>query len=129
MKRWLWMVVVGFFLFATISLAADSAPPKKTPELLKEGKTIFGQACAACHGANGDGKGPAAVALTPPPADFQKPLKEWSPTKGNPQKIYEAISKGIPDTAMTAWPQYTEQQRWALVYTVMGFSKPAPKKK
>jgi len=130
MKRWIWIVTVGvLFLLATIVLAANPAPPKKTPELLKEGKTIFEQVCASCHGSNGDGKGPAGAALKPPPTDFQKPLREWPNAKGDPQKVFEVISKGIPSSAMIAWTQYSEQQRWALAYTVMGFAKPATKKK
>ncbi len=128
MKKWTWIVMVGFlFLLMATAFAASPAPPKKTPELLKEGKTIFEQVCASCHGSKGDGKGPAGAALTPPPSDFQKPLKEWPNTKGDPQKIFQVISKGIPNSAMIAWTQYSEQQRWALVYTVMGFSA-APKK-
>ena len=122
-------MVGSLFLLATIGLAANPAPPKKTPELLKEGKKIYEQICATCHGSNGDGKGPAGAALKPPPNDFQKPLKEWPNTKGDPQKIFEVISKGIPNSAMVAWTQYSEQQRWALVYTVMGFSAQPAKKK
>ena len=127
MRKWIWIVMVGsLFLLATIGLTANPAPPKKTPELLKEGKKIFEQVCASCHG---DGKGLAGAALNPRPTDFQKPLKEWPNTKGNPQKIFEVISKGIPNSTMVAWTQYSEQQRWGLVYTVMGFAAQPAKKK
>jgi len=126
MKKWTRIVTFGsLFLLATICLAANPAPPKKTPELLKEVKKIYDQICATCHGANGDGKGPAGAVLNPPPSDFRKPLKEWPNTKGDPQKIFEVISKGIPNSGMVAWTQYSEQQRWALAYTAMGFAKPA----
>lgn len=129
MKKWTWIVIVGsLFLLASVSFAADAKPPKKTPELLKEGKKIYEQICATCHGSNGDGKGPAGAALKPLPTDFRKPLKEWPNTKGDPQKIFEVISKGIPNSAMVAWTQYSEQQRWALVYRVMDFSVPSAKK-
>ncbi len=122
--------MAGFlFLLVTIALAANPTPPRKTPTLLEEGKKIFEQVCASCHGSKGDGKGPAGAALTPPPTDFQKPLKEWPNTKGNPQKIFQVISKGIPNSAMIAWTQYSDQQRWALAYFVMTFAQSAPKKK
>ena len=101
---------------------------RKTPELLKEGKKIYEQVCASCHGSNGDGKGPGGVALNPRPTEFRKPLKEWPTTKGDPQKIFEVISKGIPNSAMVALTQYSEQQRWALVYSVMDFSATSTKK-
>ncbi len=129
MKRRIGIVIGALFLLTTIALAASPAPPRKTPELLKEGKKVFEQVCASCHGSRGDGKGPAGAALNPPPTDFQKPLKQWPNTKGDPGKIFEVISKGIPNSAMVAWTQYSEKQRWALVYAVMGFSKPAGKGK
>ncbi len=129
MKKWIWIVMVGsLFLLATIGLAANPAPPKKTPELLEAGKKVYDQVCASCHGVNGDGKGPAGAVLNPPPTDFRKPLKEWPNTKGDSQKIFEVISKGIPNSAMIAWTQYSEQQRWALAYTVMRFAKPTAAK-
>jgi len=130
-KRWTWIVMASFlFLTAPISFGADSKPPKKTPEMLKEGRKIYDQICATCHGSNGDGKGVAGAVLKPPPSDFRNALKEWPNTKGDPRKIFEVISKGIPNSGMVAWTQYTEQQRWALVYTVMEFAaRPAGKPK
>jgi len=98
--------------------------PIKTPELLTQGKKLYQQICMPCHGDKGDGKGPAGAVLQPPPNDFTKSLKEWPTTKGDPQKIFEVISKGIPNTSMVAWTQFSEQERWALVYTVMEFATP-----
>ena len=98
-------------------------PPKKTSELLSQGEKIFGQICAPCYGSKGDGKGPAGAVLKPPPTDFQKPLKEWPNTKGELNRVFEVISKGIPNSAMVPWIQYSEKERWALVYVVMGFAK------
>ncbi len=131
-KLFLVLCVGSFFLMFPFSpvLAKDPAPPKKTPELLSKGKKIFEQTCAPCHGSEGDGKGPAGAVLKPPPTDFQKPLKEWPNTKGNLEKIFEVISKGIPNSSMVAWTQYSEQERWALAYTVIEFAaRPAGKTK
>ena len=133
MKRLFLVLGVGsFFLMSSFSpvLGKDPAPPKKTPELLNKGKKIFEQTCAPCHGSKGDGKGPAGTVLKPPPTDFQKPLKEWPNTKGNLEKIFGVISKGIPNSSMVAWTQYSEQERWALAYTVVEFAaRPAGKAK
>jgi high-affinity iron transporter len=128
MKKMLWTVafVVGFFFL--LASNGHSKPPKKTPELLKEGNKIFEQTCASCHGNKGDGKGPAAAALKPPPTDFRKPLREWPNTKGNLEKVFEVISKGIPGSGMIAWSQYSDQQRWGLAYVVRGFAAPAKKR-
>jgi len=37
-------------------------------------KKLYDDRCASCHGASGKGDGPAAAALTPPPAPFAKAL-------------------------------------------------------
>ena len=123
-------IVVSLFLFFSLSPALAAAP-KKTPELLGQGKKLFEQNCSTCHGSNGDGKGPAGAALKPSPSDFTKPLKDWPNTKGDPNKIFEVISKGIPGSAMVKWDQFSEQERWGLTYTVMDFSasSKAPAKK
>jgi len=131
MRNLSWIgVVVTLFVVSLLGAASgkDPTPPRKTPDLLNQGKKIYEQTCAPCHGSKGDGKGPAGAVLKPPPTDFQKPLKEWPNTKGNLQRIFEIISKGIPNSSMVAWTQYSEQERWALVYTVEGFSSAAKKK-
>jgi len=125
MKRWAWVVAVGsLYLFASSSVgfAANPKPPAKTADLLSQGKKLYEQNCVPCHGTNGDGKGPAGVLLKPPPSEFAKPLKEWPNTKGDPNKIFIVISKGIPNSAMVKWDQFSEQERWALAYSVMEFS-------
>lgn len=38
--------------------------------VLAEGRKLYASDCAACHGANGRGDGPAAQGLNPPPADL-----------------------------------------------------------
>ena len=132
MRKVLWLTVIGSLLLFLLgaALAKDPSPPMKTPELLSQGRKIFEQACASCHGSKGDGKGPAGAALTPRPTNFQKPLKDWPNTKGDLNKIYDVISKGIPNSAVAAWTQYSDSERWALAYTVREFAaKSAPPKK
>ena len=135
MKRTLWAVIFGsLFLLSTsgVAFGQPKNPPKKSPEWVTQGKKLYEQNCMPCHGIKGDGKGPAGIALKPVPTDFTKSFKEWPITKGDQQKIFEVISKGIPNTGMVKWDQFPEQERWALVYVVMDFvapAKPAPAKK
>ena len=131
MKKLLWVVMLGsFFLFSSLgqTLGESKAPPKKTPELLTQGKKLYEQNCMPCHGPKGDGKGPAGALLKPPPRDFNRPLSQWTYSKGDLKKVFDVISKGIPNTAMVKWDQLSEQDRWALVYFVEGFAT-SPKKK
>ncbi len=128
MKKWTWIVTVGsLFLFAlfSIALGADPKAPKKTPDLVSLGKKLYDQNCVPCHGAKGEGKGALAAALTPHPSDFALPLKDWPNTKGDQEKIFGVITKGIPNSAMVGWPQLSEKERWGLTYRVMEFSVPS----
>jgi mono/diheme cytochrome c family protein len=67
----------------------------------KAGEGIYLQSCWACHGLSGDGKGPAAGGMKPPPTDFTQPdaLKQRSDGE-----ILEVILKGKPGSAMVAQP-------------------------
>jgi high-affinity iron transporter len=119
-----------FFLSSFSPLLGQTKSPKKTPELLNQGKKLYEQSCAPCHGAKGDGKGPAGLALKPPPRTFNLPLSQWTYSKGDLKKVFEVITKGIPNTAMVKWDHLSEQERWALVYYVVEFAAPkAPTKK
>ncbi|MBM4349802.1 MAG: cytochrome c [Deltaproteobacteria bacterium] len=133
MKRWLSMIVaVGLILYSSgFVFAQASKPPAKTPELLSLGKKVYDQNCASCHGPTGNGKTPLGLALKPPPRDFNIPFNQWPHAKGNLRKVYDLISRGIPNTAMIKWDQLPEKERWALTYYVVEFStpKPPPKKK
>ncbi len=45
-------------------------------------------------------------------------------SKGDSNKVFEVVTKGIPNSSMVKWDQLSEQERWALVYTVVGFATP-----
>jgi high-affinity iron transporter len=130
MKRWIRFIVLSFFfIFSLWSLSlGQSTPPKKTPELLAQGKKLYEQNCVTCHGPKGDGKGLLGAALQPPPRPFNIPFKQWIHSKGDLKKVFEVITKGIPNTSMVKWDQLSEQERWSLVYYTVEFATP-PKKK
>ena len=61
MERVLWIIIVGclFSLFSFgPALGQVQKVPKKSPELLAQGKKLYDQNCVTCHGSKGDGKGP-----------------------------------------------------------------------
>jgi high-affinity iron transporter len=68
----------------------------------QRGASVYGSNCVACHGKSGDGKGPAAQALRPPPTDFT--VAEWWKGKSDPQ-VAAMIRDGRPGTAMVAFPK------------------------
>ena len=131
MTNFLWRCVsasfvtlwAAFIFFSCSSIQEfGEKPPPKTPDLLSQGKKLFEENCIQCHGENGDGKGWKAAELRKKPRNFTLPFDQWTYSKGDPNKVFEALKKGIPDTPMAMF-HFTDEQRWALVYRVMEFSR------
>lgn len=91
-------------------------PNSRLPErLLPVDRTqqIFQSQCAGCHGANGQGDGPLAAQLDPAPTNFtNRERAENRSILG----LFDAISNGIDSTAMSAFNQLTELERWSLAF-------------
>lgn len=81
-------------LVAFVASLAPEAPPLPKADELAFGKDVYEIRCAACHGAGGDGSGPARVRFTRPPADFTRK----QPTR---ERIVQVLEQGVPGTAMT----------------------------
>jgi mono/diheme cytochrome c family protein len=99
--------------------AAGGGAVPSSPESIQRGQQLFAQNCASCHGPQGKGDGPAAVALNPKPADLTD--AEWK-HGGSPQQIYSVITNGVPGTAMVPWASIPEQGRWDLTNYVKSLS-------
>jgi mono/diheme cytochrome c family protein len=131
MKKFVWrLLAASFGLFLAIFMFFSCAtfqelsqkPPEKTPELLRVGRKLFEENCIQCHGPNGDGKGWKAAELKTKPRNFILPFDQWTYSKGDPKKIFEVLKTGIPDTPMAMF-HFKDEQRWALVYRIMEFSR------
>jgi len=57
----------------------------------QDGKKIYDDKCASCHGEKGDGKGPLAVTFSPPPGSLTDP-KFWQGDAN--KKISDSITQG-----------------------------------
>lgn len=84
-------------------------------ELLPQAQTqaLFQQNCIACHGTKGQGDGPLAATLEPMPTDFTDEVRARNRSLVG---LYDAITNGIDGTAMTAYSQLDEKQRWSLAF-------------
>jgi mono/diheme cytochrome c family protein len=102
---------------AATSIAIDYKPLVLGSDAdVERGKQLFQANCTACHGANADGKGAAASALTPPPRDFIDPKARWTHGR-EPLEIYRTLAEGSPGTAMVGFSNnLSVQDRWALVH-------------
>jgi mono/diheme cytochrome c family protein len=59
---------VPIFLMALCALVFGTALFANAADV-EQGKKLYGQFCASCHGQSGKGDGPAAAALNPKPRD------------------------------------------------------------
>ncbi|HEX7409549.1 MAG TPA: FTR1 family protein [Candidatus Binatia bacterium] len=104
---------------AAVSGVPEEVYPPKAPSAT-HGQALFDEHCASCHGQRGDGKGPSAAWLKPPPANFTEAQFMRGET---PYDFYHVISLGKKNTAMPAWDEVLSvQDRWDLVSYVWTFA-------
>ena len=91
---------------------SEQVYPAAAPSAIR-GKSLFAEYCVTCHGEHGDGTGPSAKGLNPPPANFTDAAFMRGET---PYDFYHVISLGKTHTAMPAWDGVLSiQERWDLV--------------
>ncbi len=108
-------------LAVALAARAVAKTPRSTPELLAAGKATYeGSAagCAACHGLTGEGNGPVAFAIKPPPRNF---VRDEFKGGDHVEHVFTTITLGLPGTKMVGYPQLAEADRWALAYYVLSF--------
>ncbi len=94
------------------------APPKSAA-LIASGKHLFENACAVCHGTNGEGDGPVSGYLKDykgrpiTPANLTvRPLRQAN----SPHELYKRIATGLNGTPMAGFNSaFTHKQIWSLV--------------
>ncbi len=101
-----------------VQLYGVATAPRRAPNVAGA-QALFAQKCAACHGAEGRGDGPAAAAMDPSPTNFHDSERA---ARRSPYGLYSAISLGVDGTAMRAFDRLDDQQRWALAFFVSGLS-------
>jgi mono/diheme cytochrome c family protein len=95
-------------------------------ETLRAGRAAYLVYCRTCHGERGDGKGPSAAALRPPPRDFTLGQIEFAavPAGSLPldEDIVRIVRGGLRGTAMLAWEGVPDQSLDAIVQYLKTFS-------
>jgi Tol biopolymer transport system component/mono/diheme cytochrome c family protein len=88
------------------------------------GQAIYARQCASCHGTNGQGDGPAATRLQPPPSNLTQHLTVGKHSDG---EVFRWIRHGIPGSAMPAQGgQLTETEIWQVVTYLRTLAVTAP---
>jgi mono/diheme cytochrome c family protein len=112
---------------------AGKAPPRgiwTKPTALARGQAIYRRDCVACHGEQGDGRGPAAADLPLKPPNFRDRamVREMTPDYwlwrvmegGQGVEPYRSLGSTMPP-----WKgQLSEDEAWAVIAYVHTFSRP-----
>jgi high-affinity iron transporter len=100
------------WLFAMLAVAA----PKRTQQLIEQGRGAYSVWCIACHGAVGAGDGPTANSLDPRPRNFrEQKFKQGARV----DQIFTTIAKGVPGSMMKPFTNLSNEERWGLAYYVL----------
>ncbi len=126
-----WVIVFSLTAMVTLAFAHEKTgwiapeearkmknPVKATKESIQKGKEIYEKKCALCHGAKGDGKGPASAGLTPKPTNFKG---------SHGEKMTDGEHFWKITTGRGAMPSYakdlTEEERWHVINYINIFSR------
>jgi len=112
---------------------AQTSPIPSTPEITERGKAVYLDACAACHGEKGDGKGPLAAFLDPKPRDFTAGKFKFrsTPSSSLPTDLdlFRTITQGPFGTSMPGFSRISYEDRRTLVQFIKTFSDKFSKEK
>ena len=100
MSRTTAAVVLASIAFALVA-AADLVPVQEPDaQVIEQGKMIYADQCASCHGTEGQGDGPAARFMSQEVPDLS--AGEWKYAEdGSVAALAAVIKAGIDDSPMT----------------------------
>jgi mono/diheme cytochrome c family protein len=107
------------------AIAAPEARPDG--ERLALGTRLYERHCTPCHGASGDGRGPAAALFARPPRDFTLGAYRFRSTPAGSAPaaadLFRAITLGSgTGAAMPGFGHLDAEERWALVRRILEFA-------
>ncbi len=88
--------------------------PTERPSL-ERAQRLYAEGCAPCHGARGDADTERARTLDPQPASFRDPERLGGLA---PYRVYNALTFGVPGTAMASFDALSPADRWSLAFYV-----------
>lgn len=83
------------------------------------GQAVYAQHCASCHGATGDGNGPAAIWLFPKPRNFGAGLYKIQSTPAgslpSDDDLLRSVTRGLGGSSMPGFAYLPESDRRSVV--------------
>ncbi|RAS03215.1 c-type cytochrome [Ensifer adhaerens] len=111
-----WRITEWFLHFAMRSAVRSYALAVDAPERLPDNGIPtaaghFVRGCATCHGAPGEPRSPAALAMLPQPPDLSAVVEQWEDAE-----LFRIVKHGVRFTGMPAWPtQARDDEIWSMV--------------
>jgi mono/diheme cytochrome c family protein len=110
-------------------VASIAAPPRVAADedSLARGKALYGKACAACHAADGTGRG-----VPRSPDRYREPTRDltqpWTFRAGaEAGEVWLRLTTGMPPGPMPSYADSLDPaQRWDVVNYVLSLARPAP---
>lgn len=100
--------------------------PRMDPRHLQHGAAVFTKRCQPCHGTSGDGNGPVAQYLSPPPRDYRKGIFKFTslPYGAKPRRedLLRTIRRGVTGTSMPSFAELPDEDLQAVVDYVLVLS-------
>ncbi len=114
---------------AALALALSPDPALARPGDADKGETVYAKRCVQCHGEEGDGLGPAADRLNPPPRDFTLGLfkiisSAFDADLPNDEDLFRMVRDGMPGTAMPGWSDLlSDRDMWNVIAYIKTFAE------
>lgn len=123
--RFRFATLIMFMVLGVLSLLMVAAA-QNAPEASEQGKAVYENSCAHCHGVEGRGDGSAAENLLPRPRDFTRGLYKIRSTESGQlptdQDLFDMITEGMPGSSMPGWETaLSASDRWELVAYIKTF--------
>ena len=103
-----------------VDVSGNTTPWVTSSAMVAHGKAAYAANCAFCHGATGKGDGAAGATLNPKPRDLV--TGKWT-VDGSTIGLFNAITKGLPGTAMAAFGHIPLVDRWAMVHYIQDITE------
>jgi len=113
--------------FGTPTAPIVFGDPKADRTNLARGAQVFAYRCQQCHGVNGDGQGPVAKYLSPPPRDYTKGIFKFTSTpygaKPRRADLLRTLRQGVHGTSMPSFDDLDPEDLNAVADYVMYLSQ------
>ena len=111
-------------------LVAETVASERRGAATPSGRALYDRYCLACHGNDGDGRGPAAPWLWPRPLDFTRGEYKWRSTPvgvaPRDEDLAATIRWGVSGTSMPRFgDSLGEGEIAALIDVLHGFAPEA----